>query len=111
MNTEMWIDPITEEHFAALYKRFHRLTVAVPESKLLACGDAGIGAMALIEIIVDAVEQIKGVETHKGQSNIFEPQKQSRSSRHFDIRYFLFDILQFKRAFVKLMRFCSTVCK
>jgi phosphopantothenoylcysteine synthetase/decarboxylase len=51
----MWIDPITEEHFAALRKRFHNLTVVKPEHALLACGDTGIGAMARIESIVEVV--------------------------------------------------------
>jgi phosphopantothenoylcysteine decarboxylase len=55
MNTEMWMDPITQEQFAALGKRFHKLTVVDPESGLLACGDTGIGAMARIESIVEAV--------------------------------------------------------
>ena len=55
MNTEMWIDPIREEHFAALRKRFHNLTVVKPEHALLACGDIGIGAMARIESIVEVV--------------------------------------------------------
>jgi phosphopantothenoylcysteine decarboxylase len=64
MNTEMWIDPITEEQFAALRKRFYRLTVVDPESGLLACGDTGIGAMARIESIVEAVAKTinKGVD-------------------------------------------------
>ena len=40
MNTEMWIDPITEEHFAALAESaFPNLTIVEPESGLLACGD------------------------------------------------------------------------
>jgi phosphopantothenoylcysteine decarboxylase len=56
MNTEMWIDPITPEHFAALRKRFSRLTVVEPESGLLACGDIGVGAMAHIESVLEAVE-------------------------------------------------------
>jgi hypothetical protein len=29
----------------------------------------------------------------------FEPQKQNRYRRHFDIRYYLFDILRLKRSF------------
>jgi phosphopantothenoylcysteine decarboxylase len=55
MNTEMWNDPITQEHLVALQKRFHALTVVQPISKLLACGDIGIGAMADVERIVEAV--------------------------------------------------------
>jgi phosphopantothenoylcysteine synthetase/decarboxylase len=55
MNTEMWIDPITEEHITALQKRFHKLIVVYPESGLLACGDTCLGAMARIESVVEAV--------------------------------------------------------
>jgi phosphopantothenoylcysteine decarboxylase len=55
MNTEMWIDPITEEHFTALRRRFPKLAIVAPESGLLACGDTGVGAMARIERIVEAV--------------------------------------------------------
>jgi phosphopantothenoylcysteine decarboxylase len=58
MNTEMWIDPITQQHFAALQRRFHNLTVVEPEYALLACGDTGVGAMARIENIVEAVERL-----------------------------------------------------
>jgi phosphopantothenoylcysteine decarboxylase len=58
MNTEMWIDPITQEHIVALRKRFHRLMVVEPEYALLACGDTGIGAMARIENIVAAIGNI-----------------------------------------------------
>jgi phosphopantothenoylcysteine decarboxylase len=56
MNTEMWIDPITEEHLAVMRRRFHNLTVVDPECGLLACGDTGVGAMARIECIVEAIE-------------------------------------------------------
>ncbi|HTY61229.1 MAG TPA: flavoprotein [Acidobacteriota bacterium] len=57
MNTEMWIDPITKEHIAALRKRFHKLTVLEPEYAVLACGDTGVGAMARIEHIVETMER------------------------------------------------------
>jgi phosphopantothenoylcysteine synthetase/decarboxylase len=55
MNTEMWIDPVTEAHFAALRGRYHKMTVVEPEFGLLACGDTGKGAMAHIESILRAV--------------------------------------------------------
>ena len=58
MNTEMWIDPITGEHFAALRKRFPNLTLVEPESGLLACGDSGVGAMARIENIAEAIAKV-----------------------------------------------------
>lgn len=56
MNTEMWIDPITQEHLAAMGRRYHNLTVVEPECGLLACGDTGVGAMARIESIVEAIQ-------------------------------------------------------
>ncbi len=63
MNTEMWNDPITGEHFTSLRKRFHRLAVVEPECALLACGDTGIGAMARIESIVAEVGRLQGSVT------------------------------------------------
>jgi len=56
MNTLMWEHPATEEHLATL-RRWHgdRLRIVQPIAKRLACGDEGIGAMALIPDIVNAV--------------------------------------------------------
>ncbi len=51
MNTEMWEDPITQEHIDLINKRFN-LTVIDPVEKTLACGDTGMGAMASIKTIV-----------------------------------------------------------
>lgn len=58
MNTLMWNHPATQEHIAKL-REWHkeRLTIVDPVSKLLACGEAGIGALAPVDDIVKAVRR------------------------------------------------------
>jgi phosphopantothenoylcysteine decarboxylase len=55
MNTHMWSHPFTAPQLDIL----QRLGVVVipPISKRLACGDVGVGAMAAVESIVDAVKE------------------------------------------------------
>lgn len=59
MNTLMWKHPATE-HNLALYRMWmvENLTIVGPIEKQLACGDVGMGAMAEI---VDIVEAINGL--------------------------------------------------
>ena len=59
MNTKMWEHPATAEHLATL-RRWHgqRLTIVDPISKVLACGDEGMGAMASIDTIAQQVKQL-----------------------------------------------------
>ena len=52
MNTFMWHQRITATHLAALEER--GVHVVPPISKLLACGDTGVGAMAEVIDVVDA---------------------------------------------------------
>ena len=59
MNTVMWNDPITETQIDNLRLRFKNMVVINPTSKLLACGDNGIGAMADITDIVGTVNKFK----------------------------------------------------
>lgn len=56
MNTHMWQHPACAEHIATL-KRWYddKLTLVEPIEKRLACGDTGIGAMARIENVIEAV--------------------------------------------------------
>ena len=54
MNTNMWTDPITQEHIELIRKRYN-LIVIDPIDKNLACGDKGMGAMAKIEDIAKAI--------------------------------------------------------
>jgi phosphopantothenoylcysteine decarboxylase len=81
MNTFMWENPLTHRHLrllleehgegspplpagtpldeviAAINRDCHRLRVCPPQSKRLACGDEGMGAMADVEEIVAAVAE------------------------------------------------------
>ncbi|KAF9365236.1 hypothetical protein BGX34_010799 [Mortierella sp. NVP85] len=56
MNTNMWNHKFTELHLSTLAKvlNYH---VIPPISKLLACGDLGIGAMAEYRTIVDEIKK------------------------------------------------------
>lgn len=56
MNTRMWTHPATQENLVKLRQRHLLLSVVNPVSKLLACGETGVGAMAGISDIVEAVE-------------------------------------------------------
>ncbi len=76
MNTLMWQHPLTARHLRRLAEdaglaapplgeddlaewintRAPRLRIIAPESRRLACGDVGVGAMASVERIVMAVE-------------------------------------------------------
>ncbi len=58
MNTEMWIDPITEQQLSCLRQRFKQIIVVDPIEKTLACKDMGVGAMAKIETIVSEIEKL-----------------------------------------------------
>jgi phosphopantothenoylcysteine decarboxylase len=79
MNTLMWEHPLTLRHLRQLAadagaasseplaldelvgwinRRCARLRVVAPQSKLLACGDVGVGAMAPLEEIVGVVQEL-----------------------------------------------------
>lgn len=53
MNTMMWNNPLTQQHLNMLKTR--EWEIIPPVSKVLACGDEGMGAMAHIDDIVKAV--------------------------------------------------------
>lgn len=55
MNTQMWNAPITQKHLAEVACLFRKSSVVNPITKMLACGENGMGAMASIESLVDAV--------------------------------------------------------
>jgi len=58
MNTQMWENPVTEEHLERLRSRYGKtLTVVQPQAKTLFCGDVGLGAMAQAENIVRAAQE------------------------------------------------------
>ncbi|KAG0259628.1 hypothetical protein BG011_002519 [Mortierella polycephala] len=56
MNTNMWNHTFTAMHLATLTDVLH-YRVIPPISKLLACGDLGVGAMAEYRTIVDAIKE------------------------------------------------------
>ena len=76
MNTLMWEHPLTVRHLRQLAadtgavveslaldeivdeinRRCPRLRVVGPQSKLLACGDIGMGALAALDVIVETVD-------------------------------------------------------
>ena len=58
MNTEMWVDSITQIHISEIKKRFNMMMID-PINKKLACGDEGIGAMADIKQIIDYVNLVE----------------------------------------------------
>lgn len=55
MNTLMWDHPMTARHLAAVATDAKRLTFVGPITKALACGDVGVGAMAEVADIAEAV--------------------------------------------------------
>jgi len=78
MNTLMWEHPLTVRHLRQLAadagavvealaldeivdeinRRCARLRVVAPQSKLLACGDVGMGALAALDAIVETVQAL-----------------------------------------------------
>jgi phosphopantothenoylcysteine decarboxylase len=59
MNTLMFEHPATHEHLAKLNEWYYKLRVINPVSKVLACGDSGLGAMAPIEEIVKTLIEVR----------------------------------------------------
>lgn len=70
MNTAMWEHPITSQQLSQ-FKSFGRNTnsndlgryeslvrIVEPQSKTLACGEIGVGAMADVSLIVDVVHNV-----------------------------------------------------
>jgi phosphopantothenoylcysteine decarboxylase len=53
-NTYMWEHPVTEKHIAQLLEWDY--TIIPPQSKMLACGTQGMGALADIDWIVESVK-------------------------------------------------------
>ena len=56
MNTHMWAHPFTSKQLAVLRDELG-YTVLPPVAKTLACGDVGVGAMAHVETIAEAVRK------------------------------------------------------
>ena len=56
MNTDMWESPFTRRHLNSLSNIFEAHWYILPQKKVLACGDDGIGAMANIDEIISAIQ-------------------------------------------------------
>lgn len=54
MNTQMYLHPLTEQH-SSILRTWKWVEILDPVSKLLACGDLGVGAMMEVEDIVERV--------------------------------------------------------
>lgn len=54
MNTQMWAHPIVQRNLRWL-EETGRYTIVAPVSKRLACGDVGVGGLADVEDIVNAL--------------------------------------------------------
>ena len=57
MNTMMWDNPFTSRHLETI-REVYSTSVVNPVSKMLACGDEGVGAMASIHDIVEIVDTV-----------------------------------------------------
>lgn len=57
MNVEMWNNPFFQKNMEKLRKENKRYAVINPVSGALQCGDEGIGKMAKIEDIIEAVKK------------------------------------------------------
>lgn len=55
MNTQMWEKSITHRQLTEIRYQLPLLHLVMPVSKVLACGEEGMGAMAPIQTIVEAV--------------------------------------------------------
>lgn len=65
MNTDMWKNRLTKEHLERLRRRYPHLVIVPPVEKMLACGDIGMGAMANIGDIVNAIDDVQKLfESH-----------------------------------------------
>lgn len=83
MNTAMWEHPVTSQHLST-FASFGKNTVSSdlnrrdccedlvrivePQSKRLACGEVGVGAMAEVSSIVDIVRDVLVI--HKSTSEL-----------------------------------------
>ena len=57
MNSNMWANPIVQRNMAILTEQLKFKTIG-PESGRLACGTTGIGRMAEVSAIINAIEKI-----------------------------------------------------
>ena len=56
MNTLMWNNAVTKKHLDLISEYYANFTVIPPMTKILACGDEGMGAMASVEAILEIID-------------------------------------------------------
>jgi len=61
MNTDMYTNIITSEHVGKIKERDERNYFITPETKILACGVEGIGALPKTRTIVNFIKGIFNV--------------------------------------------------
>lgn len=62
MNTDMWKNPLTQEHLKTIMFRYdYMYKVINPVESTLACGSVGVGAMAPLTNIVNTVKEWNNV--------------------------------------------------
>ena len=76
MNTFMWDHPLTSAQLESLQSM--GIKVIPPQSKLLACGDVGVGALATVEIIIE--ETVKALSESKHYEEFSFDAKAQRST-------------------------------
>lgn len=65
MNTLMWTHPVTGGQVETL--KGWGVEVLMPVSKVLACGDEGVGGMVGVEVVVEAVGRRLGILSVEGE--------------------------------------------
>jgi len=58
MNTAMWEHPLTQRQLEQMQSFTPKVQVVEPASKLLACGEVGMGALAAVDDIMEAVNRL-----------------------------------------------------
>ncbi len=58
MNTRMWDNPLVKGHLTTLANTYANLSIIPPRESVLACGETGMGAMATIDTLIEAVNAI-----------------------------------------------------
>lgn len=56
MNTRMWENPLVIGHISSLSVAYPNMSLIDPRESLLACGETGMGAMATVDTLLQAVE-------------------------------------------------------
>jgi len=67
MNTQMWEHPVVQRNLRWL-SELERYQIVPPVHKRLACGDVGVGGLAEVSDIIDAIEA-RSIDTRQEPGN------------------------------------------